>query len=88
MHDAFERKMGRWLDGKEPDSITPLPDFYREVQGIFGEIVRAGGGELIEFRQDDALVKHMMVLTFGTRWRKEVEALAGFRPPAEERTAH
>lgn len=81
MHEAFERKLARWLHGKEPDSIAPLPDFYREVQETFVAIVRAGGGELVRFRENDQLVKHLLVLAFGTRWKKEVEALAGFKPP-------
>jgi Mg-chelatase subunit ChlD len=87
MHEAFERKMARWLHGEELQSTTPLPDFYREVQATFAEIVRAGGGEMIQFREDKALVKHLLILTFGTRWQKEVEALASVKRPVDDAMA-
>jgi hypothetical protein len=83
MHEAFEREFAKSMHGREPDAIPPLPDFYREVEATFREIVAAGGGELIEFRQDDTLVKHLLVLAFGTRWKEEVKALAQAARPQD-----
>jgi len=84
MHEEFERKLGKWLHGEEPKEVSPLPSFYRDTQATFAEIVRAGGGEVITFRQDRALVNHLLVLTFGTRWQKEIEALARVKRPVDD----
>ena len=60
-----------------------MPAFYDEVRGVFREIVAAGGGELIEFHQNDRLVENLLILTFGTKWKGEVEKLAGLPPPKD-----
>src|SRR5262245_19657426 len=44
LHAEHERKLHRWLYGDEPKEITPLPDFYGELQASFRDISRQGGG--------------------------------------------
>jgi len=76
LHQEHERKLYRWLHGEEPKEISPLPDFYKEVEQSFGDIAREGGGEMIAMGQQTALVRHLLVLTFGPKWEKDVARIA------------
>ena len=51
---------------------TKTPEFYREVSDSFGEIARGGGGEALRLGENKALLREVMALTFGTRWRVEM----------------
>ena len=85
MHEEFARKFARSTFGRDatPEEIANMPAFYGEVRGTFGEIVSTGGGEIIELHQNDRLVTHLLVLTFGTKWKKEVEQLARLPRPTD-----
>lgn len=85
MHEEYTRAFARSNYGRDAtaEELARMPAFYDEVRTVFREIVGAGGGELIEFRQNDRLVENLLVLTFGTRWKSEVEKLAGLPPPAD-----
>ncbi len=85
MHREFTRNFIRTIYRREPtpEEYTEMPGFYDEVRQTFREMVAAGGGELVAFEQNDRLVEHLLVLTFGTRWRSEVERLAGLAPPRD-----
>jgi len=76
LHAEHERKLHRWLYGDELKEITPLPDFYRELQASFHEISKQGGGTDIALGEDAALVRNVLVLAFGTQWEKEVGRVA------------
>jgi len=76
LHQEHERKIYRWLHGEDPKEISPLPDFYKQVSDSFGEIGREGGGEMIAMGQQEALVRHVLVLTFGPKWEKDVARIA------------
>ena len=71
-HDEFDRHLWHSLHGKEPYQPSPLPEFYKEVARSFGEIAHDGGGELIRLGEDKALIREVMQLTFGTRWKVEM----------------
>jgi len=71
-HDEFDRALWRSLHGKDPYQPSPLPEFYKEVERSFGEIARDGGGELISLDQDKALMREVLELTFGARWKIEM----------------
>jgi hypothetical protein len=71
-HDEFDRQLWRSLHGREPYKPSPMPDFYAEVTRSFGEIAKDGGGELISLDQDRALVRSVLELTFGSRWKVEM----------------
>jgi hypothetical protein len=72
LHEEHERKLNRWLYGEEAKEISPLPDFYRQLQESYGEIARGGGGTSVTIDQDDVLVRQLLVLAFGSKWEKEV----------------
>jgi hypothetical protein len=76
LHAEHERKLHRWLYGEEPKEITPLPDFYGELQASFRDISRQGGGTNIKLGEDAALVRNVLVLAFGTQWEREVGRVA------------
>jgi len=71
-HELFDKHMWRSLRGSEPYQPSPLPDFYKEVAVVFGDVSKQGGGELIVLEQDRALVRSVLELTFGTRWKVEM----------------
>jgi hypothetical protein len=72
MHDEFDRAMWRSLHGKEPFKPSPLPEFYKETARSFSEIAHAGGGELISLGENKALIREVLELTFGSRWKVEM----------------
>ena len=76
LHEEHERKVYRWLHGEDPKEISPLPEFYKDVQQSFGDMARAGGGEMIALGESPALVRHLLVLTFGPRWEKDMARIA------------
>ena len=76
LHEEHERRIHRWLWGTEPVEISPLPDFYREVKESYQAIASAGGGDMLTLDRHDALVRHLLVLTFGRNWEKEVARIA------------
>jgi hypothetical protein len=76
LHAEHERKLHRWLYGEEPKEISPLPDFYAELQSSFRDISRQGGGADVKLGEDAALVRNVLVLAFGTQWEKEVGRVA------------
>ncbi|MFQ5667294.1 MAG: vWA domain-containing protein [Candidatus Binatia bacterium] len=71
-HAEFDRHLWHSLHGKAPYKPSPLPDFYKEVARTFGEIARDGGGELISLDANTALVREVLQLTFGSRWKIEM----------------
>jgi hypothetical protein len=72
LHVEYER--AEWVaHGSEGEfKATRTPEFYREVSDSFGEIARGGGGELLRLGENKALLREVMALTFGTRWRVEM----------------
>ena len=71
-HEEFDRHLWRSLHGNEKYKPSPMPEFYQEVARSFGEIARDGGGELISLDQNKALVREVLELTFGSRWKLEM----------------
>ncbi len=72
LHEQHERKLHRWLYGDELQTVSPLPDFYQQVRASYGTLSRLGGGEAIALEQNQALVRYLLVLTFGQQWEKDV----------------
>lgn len=71
-HDEFDRHLWKSLHGNEPYKPSPLPEFYKEVARSFGEIAHDGGGELISLDENKALIREVLELTFGSRWKVEM----------------
>jgi hypothetical protein len=56
---------------------TPMPEFYKEVSDTYRVITSQGGGELMALGEDKSLLRQVMILTFGTRWRVEMAKYMG-----------
>jgi hypothetical protein len=76
LHEEHERKLHRWLYGEELKEVSSLPEFYQQLRESYGEIARDGGGEMVSLGQEGTLVRHLLVLTFGPRWEKDVGRIA------------
>ena len=76
LHAEHERKVHRWLYGEELKQVSPLPDFYRQVRDSFAGMAREGGGEVVSMDQTGVLVRHLLILTFGPQWQKDVARIA------------
>ena len=79
LHAEHERKINRWLYGEELKEVSPLPDFYQALRDSFSEIAREGGGEMVAMGQNNdtaPIVRHVLVLTFGPQWQKDVGRIA------------
>jgi hypothetical protein len=76
LHAEHERKLHRWLHGEELKQVSPLPEFYQEVKASFGDIASRGGGQMIAMEQTAVLMRHLLVLTFGPKWEKDVGRIA------------
>jgi hypothetical protein len=76
LHAEHEKKLHRWLHAEELPEVSPLPEFYKDVQQSYGDIARGGGGEMIAMEQSGALVRHLLGLTFGPQWQKDVARIA------------
>jgi hypothetical protein len=76
LHEEHERKLHRWLYGEDVQEVSPLPEFYKQLQTDFGDMAREGGGEMIALGQSGALMRHLLVLTFGKNWEKDVSKVA------------
>jgi hypothetical protein len=78
LHVEYERKIHRWLYGEELKEVPPLPDFYKELRDTFTDIARQGGGEMIAMQETEnsPIVRHLLVLTFGPQWQKDVGRIA------------
>lgn len=76
LHEEHERKLHRWLYGEELQTMTPMPDFYNQVRDSYEGMAKEGGGEMVSMDQTNALVRHLLALTFGKSWEKDVARIA------------
>jgi hypothetical protein len=72
LHAAFEGVMRRSVHGNEPLAASPLPDFYQQVTDVYRQLAQQGGGELIQLDDEKTLIRDVLVLTFGSRWKVEM----------------
>ncbi len=77
LHEEYERKLQTWLYGEGPSEISPLPEFYREVQRTYREIAGVGGGEMAGLGWKSKLTNEILVFAFGSRWRAELAKFTG-----------
>jgi len=77
LHDEYERADWK-AHGSQGEFVpTALPAFYKEVSDTYSVITGQGGGELMALGEDKSLLRQVMVLTFGTRWRVEMAKFMG-----------
>ncbi|MEA2624032.1 MAG: hypothetical protein QOD06_77 [Candidatus Binatota bacterium] len=76
MHVNFEREFEKRMYGKEPEKITALPDFYRDMQTFFTRLAGEGGGQMIALQSKQAITEQLLIAAFGPRWKAEVAKLS------------
>lgn len=72
-HYRHDLAMWRAIHGMQTYEPSPLPDFYKETAASFAEIAEQGGGEMVLLDQNKQLVRNILELTFGSRWKKEMK---------------
>lgn len=77
LHDEYDR--ADWVAHGSVGTFTPtpMPGFYKEVSDTYRVITGQGGGELMALGEDKSLLRQVMILTFGTRWRVEMAKFMG-----------
>jgi hypothetical protein len=71
-HDIFDRLLWKSLHGTQPYQASPLPEFYKDVAKSFSGMAKEGGGEFVSLDQDKVLIRSVLELTFGQRWKSEL----------------
>jgi hypothetical protein len=71
----YRHDLGMWraIHGSKTYEPSPLPDFYKETAGSFREIAKRGGGEMVLLDENKQLVRNILELTFGSRWKTEMK---------------
>ncbi len=72
LHEQFDRFMWKSIHGNQPYQPSPMPEFYQQVAQTYGAIANDGGGELVLLENDKKLIRDVLVLTFGSRWKVEM----------------
>jgi hypothetical protein len=72
LHVEFNKTLWRSLHGDKPFVAGEKPDFYQQVTDTYGDLAEEGGGELIQLTDDKKLIRDVLVLTFGSRWKIEM----------------
>lgn len=72
LHLSFNRELWHSLHGNAPFVAPPKPEFYQQVTAMYGGLAKDGGGELVELADDKKLIRDVLVLTFGSRWKTEM----------------
>lgn len=74
LHLSFNRALWKSLHGNKPFEPPPKPEFYAQVTRVYGDLAKDGGGDLVELADDKKLIRDVLVLTFGARWKEEMAA--------------
>ncbi len=72
LHEDFDRQMWRSLHGKEPYQPSPMPEYYKQTAISLTQIAKAGGGEMLALGENKTLIREILELTFGQRWKTEM----------------
>jgi hypothetical protein len=72
LHSSFEKAMWKSLHGNAPYKPSELPGFYKDVERVYTALAKDGGGELVQLTDDKKLIRDVLVLTFGSRWKVEM----------------
>ena len=72
LHLSFNRELWHSLHGNKPFVAPPKPEFYKQVTSVYSSLAKDGGGELVQLADDKRLIRDVLVLTFGSRWKVEM----------------
>jgi soluble cytochrome b562 len=75
LHQEYEAEWAKHMGWQQAEN-TPAPEFYKETTQAYQALSGEGGGELLSLGEERALLKQVMILTFGTRWRSELAQYA------------
>ncbi len=77
MHREYEIALHRSWYGRDPEKISPLPQFYTDMRQLYRGLAEIGGGELIPIQERQQVTEQLLVAAFGPQWRKEVAKFGG-----------
>jgi hypothetical protein len=72
LHLEFNKALWRSLYPDKPFVAPEMPDFYRQVSEVYTTLAKEGGGELVQLAEEKKLIRDVIVLTFGSRWKIEM----------------
>jgi hypothetical protein len=72
LHLEFNRALWRSLYGDKPFEPGEVPEFYGQVKEVYTALAADGGGELVELGEQKKLLRDILILTFGSRWKIEM----------------
>jgi hypothetical protein len=72
LHIEFNKALWRSLYPDKPFEAPERPDFYRQVSEVYTVLAKEGGGELVQLAEEKKLIRDVIVLTFGSRWKIEM----------------
>jgi hypothetical protein len=72
LHVEEQRYVWRSEGAKGPFEPGPMPKYYHETAKAFGALAELGGGELVQLDDEKKLVRDVVMLTFGGRWKIEM----------------
>jgi len=76
LHEEFDRFMWRSIQGSKPYQPSPMPEYYKQTAVVLSEIAKAGGGENIQLGDQKELIREVLILAFGSRWKQEMAKFA------------
>lgn len=74
LHEEHHRFIHRSIHGTEPTEFPPQPAHHEKVKQVFADIARAGGGEVASGSFEEKLAEQILVFTFGSRWKNEIQS--------------
>jgi hypothetical protein len=77
LHEEHHRFIHRSIHGTEPTEFPPQPEHHLKVKEVFAEIARAGGGEVASGSFEEKLAEQILVFTFGSKWKNEIQSFGG-----------
>lgn len=72
-HYLHDLGMWRAIHGRKTYEPSPLPEFRLATSAAFRAIAEHGGGEMIDLDQGKQLIRNILELTFGARWKTEMK---------------
>jgi len=72
LHLRFSKWMWESLYGDKPFEPSAKPEHYQVVEETYRELTANGSGELVQLEDEKELIRDVLVLTFGARWKVEM----------------
>lgn len=72
-HYLHDLAMWRAIHGRKTYEPSPLPEYRQVTAKAFAQIAERGGGEMVALDQEKQLIRNILELTFGARWKTEMK---------------